>query len=222
MTMAGFRRSKARASDAASVPSTSPWLSAACSPPAAAAARTRSEPSWPVAPRIATSLEDDIALDDALQRVVPLDQALVPLDRPRRGAVRQRALAQGREDLASAGFRSLARRIADAVGDLLEAHPIGAVVGVAVPVLHVGEPERLAQPLRERPDLEVLVVRANVEDLPIDLGRLGLEHRNEGATRVADMHHRAPLRAVAQDLYAPVLVQGEGHAVDGEVESHAP
>src|SRR3954463_2864663 len=105
MITSGLMRPHIAASEAASVTSTSSWLNATCSTPAAIAARTISLPSCPVAPRIATGLEDDIALHHVLQRGVPLDQALVPFDGARGRAVGERPLAQRSEDLARAGLR---------------------------------------------------------------------------------------------------------------------
>src|SRR6266568_5546124 len=57
------------------------WPAPTCSTPAAAAARTRSVPSCPVAPRMSSRSEDAIVLHHALECVVPLDQALVPVHR---------------------------------------------------------------------------------------------------------------------------------------------
>src|SRR5437588_2790537 len=110
-------------------------------------------PSCPVAPRIATGLEDDIALYDILERGMPLHQALIPFDGARRRAVDNRPLAQRSEDLARAGLRRLAGRIAESIGNLLETDLVGSVIRFPVPIFDVRRAERVTQPLRQRTDL---------------------------------------------------------------------
>src|SRR6266446_5250890 len=122
-------------------------------------------PSCPVAPMIATGLEDDIALDDGLKGRVPLHQALVPFDGAGSGSVGQRAVAEGGKDLAGANLRRFTGRVPETMGDLLETHLVRPMIGIAVPVLHVWQVERLAAPLRERLNLEILIVGPDVEDL---------------------------------------------------------
>src|SRR6266571_5219853 len=134
------------------------WPAPTCSTPAAAAARTRSVPSCPVAPRMSSRSEDGIVLDDAFQRVVPLDEALVPVDRPCGRPVLQPTDFQCRVDLLCTALRCKRGLVVEAVPDLLEAHLIGAMVRVAVPVLDVRQPERPAQPFGEGPDLQILVI----------------------------------------------------------------
>src|SRR5437773_5209262 len=113
------------------------WPAPTCSTPAAAAARTRSVPSCPVAPRMSSRSEDDIVLHHVLQRVVPLDQALVPVDRSGGGPVVHGALLERPENLLGAVLWRETGRIAQPVADLLEAHSIRPVVGVAIPIFDI-------------------------------------------------------------------------------------
>src|SRR2546423_13916901 len=113
--------------------------------PADSAARTMSLPSCPVAPMIATGLEDDMVL--------------VPLDCPRRRAVGERALTQRGENLARPRLRRLTRRIPEPIRDLGETHLIRPMVRIAIPILDVGHAERMTEPFGEWTHLEVLIVR---------------------------------------------------------------
>src|SRR5438093_25550 len=92
------------------------------------AVRVRSRPTVPSCPvpRTSSRSEDDIVLHDGLERVVPLDQALVPVNGLRGGPVLQRALLERAEDLLGAVLGGNAGAVFQPVADLLKADPIGA------------------------------------------------------------------------------------------------
>src|SRR5437879_1060314 len=137
MTTDGRTWSSARRTSSARVTSTSSWPRGTTSKPRATAARTKSLPNCPLAPRTTIGLEDDIALQDILQRAVPVDQGLVPLYCLRGWPVVQSAAPKRVEDLSRPVLGCVAGCVPKPVMDLAEADPIGAVVRIAVPVLCV-------------------------------------------------------------------------------------